>query len=318
MTKGGRPHDLGCGTSSHKGSVAITPLKRILLDLGLVYAAIIWGATFFMVKGVLDDVHPVTLVGYRFIFSAVLLLPFVLKRKRRSAHMKEGIILGAILMLLYVTQTAGLQFTTAANSGFITGLFVFFVPLFLLLFFNKAPDKGQWAAVALAIAGLWLLTGGVEDFNRGDALTVLCAMAYAAHLLATDRYVRADADTVLLAFHQFWFCGIASLIMAGAVGASFTVGSTAAVWTIVFLTLFPNLSAFFIQKTAQKYTPPLKVSLIFSLEPVFAALFAWTLGGEAFVAHRAAGGLIIVGAMIFGEIRRLSLKKGRAQEVLPT
>jgi len=141
MTKEGRPHDLGCGTSSHKGSVAITPLKRTLLDLGLVYAALIWGATFFMVKGILDDVHPVTLVGYRFFFSAVLMVPFVLKRKRRSAHMKEGIILGALLMLLYVTQTAGLQFTTAANSGFITGLFVLFVPLFLLLFFNKPPSS---------------------------------------------------------------------------------------------------------------------------------------------------------------------------------
>jgi drug/metabolite transporter (DMT)-like permease len=291
--------------------------KRILLDIGLFYSALIWGATFYMVKGVLDHVHPVTLVGYRFIFSALLMAPLAFFRPKIGRHLKEGIILGALLILLYVTQTAGLQFTSASNSGFITGLFVFFVPVFLLVLYRKPPQAGQWAAVFVALCGLWLITGGSSDFNKGDALTLFAAMAYAAHILATDVYVRDDADTVLLAFHQFWFCGAACLVLAWAIGADLRVSDWPSVKTIAFLTLFPNLSAFFIQLIAQRHTPPLKVSLIFSTEPVFAALFAWTLGGETFTARKAVGGALIVAAMAFAEIRRLSLRRGRRKEVLP-
>ncbi len=294
-------------------TVKISRGKRALLDLGLFYAALIWGATFFMVKEVLGDVHPVTLVGYRFLFSAVFMLPWVLKRKKPTKLLREGIVLGSLLMILYLSQTAGLQYTTASNSGFITGLFVFFVPCFLLVFFKKPPEPGQWAAVAIALTGLWLLTGGPAGFNRGDVLTVIAAMTYAGHLLATDKYVRADADPVLLAFHQFWFCGVACLLLSLAIGAPFAVKTTKALWVILFLTIFPNLTAFFIQMLAQKHTPPLKVSLIFSLEPVFAALFAWTLGGERFLLISAFGGALMFLAMILGELSRLRRPARRAE-----
>src|SRR3954469_15419187 len=107
-----------------------------------------------MVKGALDAVSPETLVGYRFLISAALLLPWVAKRRRISAHMKESAVLALLLYALYVSQTIGLKYTTASNSGFITGLFVIFVPLFLLLFFRKPPTSVQWAASGLALAGL--------------------------------------------------------------------------------------------------------------------------------------------------------------------
>ena len=87
--------------------------------------------------------------------------------------------------------------------------------------------------------------------------------------------------------------------------------------TIVFLAVFPTLSAFYIQMLAQRFTAPVKVSLIFSMEPVFAALFAWTLGGELFLPARAAGGALIVLAMVVGELSKLSLLRGRKKEVLP-
>lgn len=292
--------------------------RRWLLDLGLVYAALIWGATFFMVKGVLEEIDPFVLVGYRFFFSAVLILPWVARRKNIWASVREGMVLGAILMLLYVTQSSGLLYTTASNSGFITGLFVFFVPLFTLIFLRQSPAPGQWAAVAVALSGLWLLTGGTDGFNKGDALTVFSAMSYAGHLLATDKIVRADADPVLLAFHQFWFCGVACLVLAWASGASFAVPTAKAFWTLAFLTLFPNLSAFFIQIVAQKHTPTLKVSLIFSLEPLFAAVFAWTLGGESFSGAQACGGALILAAMAMSELSRLPFGKFKAKEVLPS
>ena len=287
-----------------------------LADIGLVYCAAVWGATFYMVKDSLTAVAPETLVGYRFLLSAALLLPWVMRRRCKTAHLKEAAILATLLVALYLSQTIGLKHTTAANSGFITGLFVIFVPVFLLLLFRKPPTRIQWCSAAFALIGLWMLTGGIARFNFGDALTIVAAMTYAGHLLATDVFVRADADSVLLAFHQFWMTGLLSLAFGVMHGAPLGVANVKAGGVIVFLAVFPTLLAFYIQMVAQRSTAPVKVALIFSLEPVFAALFAWTLGGEAFVPARAAGGALIVAAMIVGQLSKLDLLRRRS-EVLP-
>jgi drug/metabolite transporter (DMT)-like permease len=112
--------------------------------------------------------------------------------------------------------------------------------------------------------------------------------------------------------------GVLAALFALATGRSFSVGSLRAAGTIVFLAAVPTLSAFFIQMRAQKTVAPVKVSLIFSLEPVFAAAFAWTLGGEPFAPARAAGGALIVAAMMAGELSKLDLKKARRKEFLPS
>jgi drug/metabolite transporter (DMT)-like permease len=135
-------------------------------------------------------------------------------------------------------------------------------------------------------------------------ITLVSAATYAGHLLATDRYVRADVDLVVLAFHQFWMTGILAALMTFALGRSFSVGSVHVAGTIAFLAVVPTLSAFFIQMSAQKVVAPMKVSLIFVLEPVFAAFFAWTLGGERFSPVRAAGGALIVAATMAGKLSK--------------
>ncbi len=287
-------------------------LKPFWLDLGLVYCTVVWGSTFVLVKDVIGSVDPAALVGWRFAISAACLLPAALRRPDPGAHLRQGVLLGAILLVLYLTQTLGLVYTSAANSGFITGLFVLFVPLFLLVFLRRPPTGAQWAATALALAGLFLLTGGAGGMNRGDALTLLSAMAYAGHLLATDAYVKGEADAVLLAFHQFWSCALGAFALAAARGAPLGASGARTWAAVVFLALVPNLSAFFIQLKAQRSVPPLKVSLIFSLEPMFAALCAWTLGGEPFTARKAAGGALILAAMLAGELSKL----GRARLAL--
>ena len=287
-------------------------------DLGLVYCAAVWGATFYMVKDALSGVDPVAMVAHRFLLSALLLAPWALVRPGRGRHLKESLILAVLLFLLYTTQTIGLGFTSASNSGFITGLFVIFVPIFLLFFYRKSPTVVQWVSSVLALLGLWMLTGGISSVNFGDVITLVAAATYAGHLLATDQYVRADADAVVLAFHQFWMTGLMALVYCLASGRSLAVTGDSAAGTIAFLAVVPTLSAFFIQMWAQKVTAPVKVSLIFSLEPVFGAVFAWTLGGELFVPARAAGGGLIVAAMMAGELSKLDLLKGRKKEILPT
>jgi drug/metabolite transporter (DMT)-like permease len=244
------------------------------------------------------------MVGLRFFIAAFLLLPWVLKRKNKAAMLKESFILSFFLSALFLAQTIGLVYTSASNSGFITGLFIIFIPAFMFLLRGERPARTQLASAGLAIAGMWLLTGGVNGFNLGDALTLGAAASYSAHLIFTDRYVKAGADTVMLAFHQFWLVSFFSFSIALLTGCPLGVAGVKGWGVIIFLAIFPTLTAFYIQMLAQKTAEPFKVGIIFTLEPVFAAAFAWTLGGEDFVPVKAAGGLLIVAGMITGELSK--------------
>ena len=289
----------------------------MLENSGLVYCAAIWGSTFILVKGALDSVDPVAMVAIRFLIAAALLLPWVLKRKELRIHMAEGFFLSVILALLYISQTVGLLYTTASNSGFITGLFIIFIPVFMFLFRKERPTRLQAVSAALALSGMWLLTGGVKGFNLGDALTLVAAAAYAGHLIVTDKFVKADADPVMLAFHQFWMTSLIAFMLAAFMGYPLGVSGLNGWAVIIFLAVFPTLAAFYIQLLAQKSSTPFKVGLIFTLEPVFAAVFAWTLGGENFVPMKAAGGFFIVMGMILGELSKTYSARAAAKEILP-
>ncbi|HAH31232.1 MAG TPA: hypothetical protein DCL44_02840 [Elusimicrobia bacterium] len=286
-----------------------TGAKKLFTDLGLFYCAAIWGSTFIVVKGALNSVHPVTMVGIRFFISALLLLPWVLKREKKTVMMKEGFILACALACLYLSQTTGLLYTTASNSGFITGLFIIFIPAFMFIFKRRKPTPLECVSAILAVTGLWLLTGGIRGLNRGDALTLVAAASYAAHLIITDNYVKAEADTVMLAFHQFWMVSVISFTIGVAAGCPMGVSGLSGWTVIVFLAVFPTLIAFYIQMLAQKESEPFKVGLIFTFEPVFAAIFAWTWGGEKFMAVKAAGGFLIVSAMLLGELSKVNFRR---------
>ncbi|MFN8390409.1 MAG: DMT family transporter [Bdellovibrionota bacterium] len=276
-------------------------MGALLSDIGLIYAALVWGSTFVMVKQAIAGVHPLLLVGYRFLLAAGMLwlISIVVRRSnRRPKDLVPGAIVGFVLWLVYVPQTIGLAYTTAANSAFITGLFVVFVPLFGRIFFDTRPTPKDLLSVLLAVAGLYVLTGKLQAMNTGDLLTLITAAAYALHVLLTDRYVRDGVDPIALCIQQFVVTAVLSILLGYVLGAPLEVRSNEALGAIVFLAVFPTVSAFLIQAYAQRYTTAIKVALIFSLEPVFAAIFAWTWGGEPFQLHSAVGGLLIVGGMV--------------------
>jgi drug/metabolite transporter (DMT)-like permease len=281
-------------------AVPATPRRPTsLADLGLFYAAAVWGATFFMVKGALDDINPVVLVAYRFLIAGVLLFGFLLWTRRPILKdLSRGLVLAVILFGLYISQTIGLGITTASNSGFITGLFVAFVPVFMLTIFRRKPTAMEVVASGVSLTGLYILTGGLSVINAGDALTLLAAMTYALHLLYSDKFLKAGADAFTISCQQFLLIGIFGLLTVLIFRLPFTVGTADAGWTVLFLALFPTLSAFVVQMLAQKIVSPLRVSLIFALEPVFAAVFAWTLGGEDFLLRGAIGGLFICAGLV--------------------
>ena len=282
---------------------SIPKYKIFLSDAGLFYAAVIWGSTFFIVKDALADIDPIIMVAYRFLLAGTILWLFLLvKGKSIFTGMGRAFFLSVILWFLYVPQTVGLKYTTASNSGFITGLFVAFIPIFLRLIFKRKPSLMEVIASIVSLIGLWVLTGGLKDINIGDSLTLVAAVTYALHVLYSDKYMKAGVDPYVISCQQFLMVGLLSLITGLVLDLPFTIGSARAGWIVVFLALFPTLSAFLIQMIAQKITSPLKVSLIFALEPVFAAIFAWTWGGEEIVFHRALGGLFIFSALIISGI----------------
>jgi len=273
--------------------------KKILADLGLFYAVTIWGSTFFIVKSALNGIDPVILVAYRFLIAGSILLIFIKFSGRPIFDgWKQALLPGFLLWMLYIPQTIGLQYTTASNSGFITGLFVAFVPLFLRVIFKRKPTMMEVIASAISLIGLWILTGGMSDINIGDILTLITAITYALHLLYVDKFMKRGLDPYLFSCHQFLLVGFLSILSAFIFSLPFEIVSTDAFWMMLFLALFPTLSAFVIQMAAQKIRSALRVSLIFALEPVFAAIFAWTLGGESIVRHRALGGLLIFLALV--------------------
>lgn len=276
---------------------------NLLCDLALFYCSAIWGSTFFIVKDTLSMLHPVSMVAYRFLLAALLLLPFAIAKRGLFKYLRESFILTIFLVLLYVSQTWGLKYTTASNSGFITGLFVVFVPLFSALLFKKPVSKTHWFSSAMAVAGLWVLTGGIKGFNLGDGLTLIAAATYALHVLFMDSYAKARLDITVLTFQQFWMTG--AICLAAALGWGFPLGAAEvprALGVLTFLAVFPTLSGFYMQMWAQQFVPPVRAALIFALEPVFAAVFAWTLGGEKITASGALGGGIIVSALVFSEL----------------
>ena len=279
--------------------MSATPTRTELwADLGLFYAAAIWGATFVVVQWALAGIDALTMVGYRFLIAGTLLLIYlIIKRRPLFRDWPKALMLAAILWLLYASQTIGLQYTTASNSGFITGLFVVFVPIFLTTLFKRRPTIWEIVASVISLAGLWILTGGLKQLNTGDALTLISAMTYALHLLYSDKYMKAGADPLLISCQQFLLVGTFSLVFCLVSGRSFGVTASAMGW-VVFLAVFPTLSAFVIQMFAQRLTSPLRVSLIFAFEPVFAALFAWTIGGEEFIVKSALGGLFIFAGLV--------------------
>jgi drug/metabolite transporter (DMT)-like permease len=271
-------------------------------EVSLLYCAVCWGSTFFLVKGALSVVSPLVLVSYRFLLSAVLIIPF-LRGRSVLMGLRAGASLSAFVVVLFVSQTLGLQRTTATNSGFITGLFVLFVPVFMLLFWRRKPRAAEWVAIGLALTGVWVLTGGLQGFNRGDGMTLVAAAAYALHMLLTDRYVKTN-DTVVLAFHQFWITGSFVLLVGVLTDASLRVTAMRGWLAVGFLALFPTLSGFFAQMVGQRCVPPIRAALLLSLEPAFAAMFACGLGGEALTWNAVLGGGMIVAATILCELSR--------------
>jgi len=288
-------------------------------EAALVLNTIVWGATFVLVKQALHDVSPVLFLALRFTLAAVALL--VLFRGSWSAprnprwSLTGGALAGVFLFSGYAFQTIGLQYTTAPKSAFLTGLTAVMTPLLAAVVYRTRPRTAEIGGVLLATCGMALMTlpGATLAMNRGDLLTVCCAVCYSAHILVLSRY-SAKASFELVSIAQV---GVAALLAWSLFHGMETphIRWTAGVWAAIVITgLFATALAFTFQAWAQRYTTSTRTALIFMLEPVFAWITSYLLTGETLSARAAAGAGLILGGVLVVELKPSSLRPRKIPE----
>jgi drug/metabolite transporter (DMT)-like permease len=280
----------------------VTERRAPLPELGLVGIAAVWGLTFVMVQDALDRMPVMTFLGYRFV-SATLLVALVFRRRLR--HLSRdgwlaGLAMGACLTAGYVLQTLGLAHTSASNAGFITGLFVVITPLIVAFVLRQRIGATAWAAATVSAIGLYLLSG-THGLGYGDGLVLLCAVAFAAHIVVTGAAAgRHDVGALLVL--QLGVCGAFCLAVA-ALGGDLEAPRGGEVWSALIVTsLVASALGFFVQTYAQRHAPPARTALILASEPAFAGLFGWLVGGEHLSALAWSGAVLIMAAIAAVEV----------------
>jgi drug/metabolite transporter (DMT)-like permease len=277
--------------------------KTNFADASLLLVTVFWASAYFLIKDIQQTGSAVTLLCYRLGLAAVILgIILFFKKIPLFQNFKYGLGLGLILWATDVPQSIGLNFTKASNTAFIIGLFVIFLPFFNYFLAKKLLNFKNFVSIAIAVIGLWILTGGVRNANLGDWLNLISALAVASHVFFTDKFVRQNINVFSLAFQEFLVVAVLCFFTALIFRLPFSIGNYSNFWGIIYLAIFANLFAYVIQNIAQKHTSTIRVALIFLLEPVFAGVFAWTLGHEPFIAARAFGGLLIFIGMIISQL----------------
>ncbi len=272
----------------------------------LVIITFIWGSTFIVVKNAIAHIPPFVFVSFRFIIAAILLIPFMIRRgnKITISEVMKSIITGSALFGGYAFQTLGLLYTTASKSAFITSLSVVLVPFVSYLIFRRKPGAREIAALGMAVIGLYQLILGprfkFEGINLGDAFTFFCALSFALHISLTGHFTKS-VNIESFTLNQFLYVGIISFIFSLIFGEKITGLSGNPLFALIFIGVFATAFAFVGQTWAQRHIKDTQAALIFSLEPVFAVLFAILFGGEILTTNQIIGGSLIIGGILISE-----------------
>lgn len=265
--------------------------RRHVAFAGLVAAALGFGATFVVVKDALAALPPYAFVGWRFLAAAVVLL--AAGRPRTAAVWRDGVLAGGLLALGYVTQTVGLVTTTASNSGLITGLYVVLTPLLAAASSRRRPHPVTVGGAALAFAGLGLLSVGDGFAVRGgDLLTVVCAVAFAAHIVVLAELAPRHGVVAFTAVQIATVAG-ASLVLSAAVEGLPLPGGDV-LWAVLLTGVGVSGGAFLLQVGGQRLVGPSRTALVLALEPVFATATAAVVLGERLAIRGWVGAAAIV------------------------
>jgi len=272
-------------------------------DLLLLLVTLVWGSTFVIVKWAIADLPPFPFLAIRFALAFISLSPFLWFQKRHLSKksLLVGVALGIFLFSGYAWQTVGLQYTTASNAGFITGLSVVFVPALVTITTFKLPRPSLLLGILSALVGLALLSLGDRfQLNKGDLMVLVCALSFALQIFLVGRYA-PQTNAIVLTSVQILTVSVLSGIFSLLIPQP-PMHFSPTVWLALLVTAIPATSlAFFVQSKMQQFTTPTHTALIFSMEPVFSAISAFFLAGEVLTLKGLIGAGLVLGGMLIAE-----------------
>jgi len=281
-----------------------TKKKQYLSDLSLLFVAAVWGGGFVAVKSALATMTPLVLMAYRFSLASLIMYVFLHKKigKLSLEDFKKGSVPGVILFIAFASQTFGLKYTTASKQGFLTATYVVMVPFLYWLIHRKKPESKVIIGSFITILGIALVSYNKEMvFNLGDALTLLCALFFAAHILSLEHYTK-KIDVMKLSFLQLFIAAVLFVISALVFEPLNFNLAKEEMNAIVYLAIFSTFLCFTVQTIAQKYTTSSHAAIIMSLESVFAAVFGILLLSEKMTPLMIVGSAFIFVAILMIEV----------------
>lgn len=297
-------------------------------NLILLLTAFIWGVSFIAQSVGVEEISPVAFNGIRSVLGGIVLLPVIFfldrSKKKKGIPVQKldktlllgGVICGICLCVASTLQTMGMVYTSPGKSGFLTALYMVIVPIFGL-FMGKRPRPVILISVLIALSGLYLMCmDGSLSINYGDILTILCAVVFAFHILAIDKY-SPKVDGVKLACLQFFVCGFLNLVAMVFLNETPTFSQVISLWaSIGYSGVLSCGVAYTLQIVGQKYTDPTSASILMSLESVFATLTTvilvacgWNLTGGQLSPRELLGCVLMFGAILLVQIPEKTTQK---------
>ncbi|MBQ7849760.1 MAG: DMT family transporter [Clostridia bacterium] len=286
-------------------------LKRNAGRLALLTAALIWGSSFIIMKGAVDDVPVFMLLAVRFSIAFMLLGAIFIRKllKADRQTLLGGMLCGMLLFGAYTSQTFGLMGTTPGKNAFLTAVYCVLVPFLSWVFFRKRPTVWNWVAAVMCVAGIGFvsLTGDLT-IDPGDGLTLLGGLFYAFHIILLGR-LGDRCDPIALTIVQFgstaafsWlFCLLAER------GSAFP---PAGIWPqLLYLAVLCTGLTILLQTVGQKLTPPSQAAILMSLESVFGVFFSLLMGAETLTLPLVCGFALIFCSVIISETQLSFLRK---------
>ena len=277
--------------------------KTRLAVIALLGVGFTWGAAFVLMKDAIEQQPYMDFLATRFTIAAlamILLRPFV-ALKMQAGDLKYGALIGVVLAFGYITQTIGLELTTAATSGFLTGLYVVFTPLIAWLFVKYKISGRVAIGVLFSIFGLAIFSGAAQsvEFQVGQIWLVVCAVLYAIHILLLGKYGQGR-NSYRFAMLQIAF--VAIVTWGFAIVDGYQPPPNFEVWfAILFTALLSTVMAFWIQTWAQTLLDPARVALLITSEVIWTAVLAIGMGQEPLTLAIVVGGGMMLTAMLIVE-----------------
>jgi drug/metabolite transporter (DMT)-like permease len=289
----------------------MSAMSRPVAVLLLVIATAIWGLAFVAQKSAMDHLGPLAFSGTRFLLGGVALLPFTiaeLRRKQvrlRSLWAERGGMIGLLcgaFLIGSLLQQYGLAQTSVTNSGFLTALYVLFVPLIAFLAVRAVPHPIIYLGAPLALVGIFYLNGGhLSALNLGDLLVIVSAVFWGGHVFLLGQLSRATALPVTLSAITFIATGVICLAFGLPLEAPALEGFAATWVQIAYTGLLSTALAFTLQAIAQQHVPAANAAIVLSAESLFAALGGALVLGERLGPVGYAGAALIFVAIILVE-----------------